>query len=136
MVTALLSPSAVPIIRPAISPIAQPVRQCKVAFAAMLLREFIRCPLCRTSCRGAGGVAFSAGPGAGLGVGGADGVGDRASAAAAAQAVVGTARRAAHDAVSSLARGLCTPGGYGIVTVSRNTHPGYPVDEGARNSAS
>ena len=30
---------AVPIIRPTISPIAQPVRQCRVALAAMLLRE-------------------------------------------------------------------------------------------------
>lgn len=38
---ALVNPRAVPIMRPRISPIAQPVRQCRVVLAAMLLRESI-----------------------------------------------------------------------------------------------
>ena len=43
---ALSRPAAVPIIRPAISPIAQPVKQCRVAFAAMLLRASMGSPTC------------------------------------------------------------------------------------------
>ncbi len=51
IVTAAESPRAVPIIRPRISPIAQPVRQCSVALAAMAFSAGSRPPLATARSR-------------------------------------------------------------------------------------
>jgi len=48
IVTGLLTPIAVPINKPTISPMAQPVRQCRTALAAIVLRAFLLCPFVDT----------------------------------------------------------------------------------------